>query len=230
MVDKRDSLGNRMKRYESVSRHFLTRRVPVIIRVDGKAFHTLTKHAKKPFDSRIMDAMSNAALAVLKEIQGAKAAYIQSDEVTFLVTDYDTLNTEAWFGYNLQKLVSITASVMSVAFNKEYANDIGAVVDSRAFNVPSSDVINNFLWRAKDWNRNSLQMYCRSVFTHKQLHGKKAAEMHEMLFEKGLNWTTDLTGRERNGRYIIASEGGWVINDNVLPSYQAIESVLTKFL
>ena len=43
MSNKKDSLGDRMKEYENISRNYLTRRVPVIIRLDGKAFHTFTK-------------------------------------------------------------------------------------------------------------------------------------------------------------------------------------------
>ena len=229
-MKQRDSLGDRMKGYENNSRFYLTRRVPVIVRLDGRAFHTLTKKAKKPFDSDVMDSMYKSALTVMNDMQGCKACYVQSDEATFLLTDYDTINTEPWFGYNLQKMVSISAATMSESFNNEYPNDIGAVFDSRAFNVPKDDVVNNFLWRAKDWSRNSLQMYCRSVFSHKQLHGKKSNDMHNMLFDKGLNWTTDLSSRERNGRYIITSEKGWVINDDVLPNYEAIDSVLNKFL
>lgn len=50
MAKKNDSLGDRMKGYEGVSRNFLTRRVPAIIRLDGKAFHTFTKGMEKPFD------------------------------------------------------------------------------------------------------------------------------------------------------------------------------------
>lgn len=49
MAKKNDSLGDRMKGYEDVSRNFLTRRVPAIIRLDGKAFHTFTKGMEKPF-------------------------------------------------------------------------------------------------------------------------------------------------------------------------------------
>lgn len=53
------SLNDRMKRYENVARIYLTRRIPVIIRIDGKAFHTFTRGMKKPFDRLLMTAMQD---------------------------------------------------------------------------------------------------------------------------------------------------------------------------
>ena len=55
MKYKKDSLGDRMKTYEGVTRNYLTRRIPVIIRVDGKAFHSFTKGFQKPFDMVLME-------------------------------------------------------------------------------------------------------------------------------------------------------------------------------
>ena len=225
-----DSLGDRMKRYEQVSKLFLTKKVPVIGRLDGNAFHTLTKHCKKPFDESLMNAMSDSCIAVMNKIQGCKVAYTQSDEVTFLITDYETIDTMAWFDYNVSKLVSISASTMSVAFNKSFESPYDAIFDARFFNVPKEDVINNFLWRAKDWNRNSLQMYCRSIFSHKQLHGANRETMHNMLHESGKKWTTDLNDRERNGRFFIKTSSGIIVNDTILPTYQSMESIIKEFL
>ena len=103
---KGDGIGNRMKEnYEDRYRIKLTRRTPVILRLDGKCFSKLTKYCQKPFDLSLANAIDNATLSLLKEAQGAKIAYCQSDEVSILLTDYDTLQTEAWFDNNLQKLV-----------------------------------------------------------------------------------------------------------------------------
>ena len=105
-------LGNRMKgNYEDRNRPYLTRRTPVIIRVDGRAFHTITKKADKPFDTRIIEAMLEAAMKTAQEMQGFKAGFVQSDEASFLLMDDDTNTTEAWFDYNQQKLVSISAAL-----------------------------------------------------------------------------------------------------------------------
>jgi tRNA(His) 5'-end guanylyltransferase len=165
-----------------------------------------------------------AAQDVAKEMQGFKAAYIQSDEVTFLLTDYEDVQTQGWFGYDLAKVVSTSAALMTAYFLKHFGkNDKISTFDSRAFNVPKSDVVNTFLWRAKDWERNSLQMYARAHFSHKELHGKNKQQMHNMLHEKGLNWTIDLGNRERNGTFILNDEDkSMLIDSSILPTYNSI--------
>ena len=90
----------RMKEnYENRSKIFLTRRTPVIIRLDGKAFHTYTRGLDKPFDSGLINDMQDTAIYLCQNIQGAKCAYVQSDEISILVTDFDDINTQAWFDY-----------------------------------------------------------------------------------------------------------------------------------
>lgn len=113
-----DSLGDRMKNYEHVSRTFLTRRMPAIIRVDGKAFHSFTRKFDRPFDIVMVRSMWETAKYLCANIQGCKLAYVQSDEISLLLTDYDTLTTDAWFGKNLQKMVSVSASMATMAFNQ----------------------------------------------------------------------------------------------------------------
>ena len=93
MQHKNDSLGNRIKRYENVNRNYLTKKVPVMLRLDGKSFHTLTRHCNKPFDIRIMDAMSNSVEYLMNNIQGCKVGYLQSDGISLLLTDYDDIKT-----------------------------------------------------------------------------------------------------------------------------------------
>lgn len=230
MKYKKDSLGDRMKTFESVSKTFLMKKVPVMIRLDGKAFHTLTRHANKPFDTRLMDAMSDSVEYLIKNIQGCKVAYTQSDEVSLLLTDYETIQTGCWFEYNVQKLASVSASLMSVAFNHYYKPDNLQVFDSRVFNIPREDITNCFLWRAKDWQRNSIQMLAQSNFSHKELQGLNQEKLHNLLYTKGINWTTDLTQREKNGRFFIKGElNRFIINDDIKPNYQDVDSIIMPF-
>lgn len=115
-----DSLGDRIKgNYENRSKTELVRRMPVILRVDGKAFHTYTRGCKRPFDQDLIDCMVNAAVAVAREMQGFKMGFVQSDEASFLLTDYDDITTEAWFDYKVQKMCSVAASMMTAHFNIE---------------------------------------------------------------------------------------------------------------
>ncbi len=232
-MKKKSSLGDRMKRYEKVSSPELYRRMPVIVRVDGRAFHTFTRRFRKPYDRRFIKSMLDAARKVAEEMQGFKLGYVQSDEASFLLTDYDNLETQPWFDNDLSKIVSLAASIMSVHFNAYIKWEMGnnahaytAVFDARAFNVPRDEAANYFLWRAKDWERNSLQMYARSVFSHKDLMGKKRDEIHEMLHEKGRNWTKDVPLQEKNGTFFHKGEIGLTNNIGVLPNYESVSGLI----
>ena len=213
---KENSIGNRMKEnYEDRYRIKLTRRMPVIIRLDGKSFHTLTRYCRKPFDEDFSDCMTATASFLLMNIQGAKCAYKQSDEISILLTDFDRLATDAWFDYNLQKMVSVSAGMSSSFFTKYWyrkhtileKNNI-AIFDSRVFNIPKEEVCNYFIWRQQDWFRNSLQMLARTHFSHKELNEKNTSDIHEMLHQKGVNWA-DLEPVWKNGVFIWLEDIGW---------------------
>lgn len=197
------SLGERIKGYERASAHQLTPNSSVIIRVDGRAFHTYTRGMNRPFDQHLMDSMVLAAEQTAAEMQGFKLGYTQSDEATFLLTDFDRHDTLGWFGYDLSKLISISASLFTMYFNRRHIVKQTAVFDSRAFVVPELDVPNTFVWRQKDWERNSLQMLARSHFSHKELLGKNRTQMHDMLHRVGVNWATDLTAQQKNGTFVL---------------------------
>ena len=220
---EKDSIGNRMKKYyEDRYRIYLTRRVPVIIRVDGRAFHSMD--LDKPFDAEFIAAMRFAAVSTSLEMQGFKMGYIQSDEASFLLTDFDKLETEAWFDYNLSKLTSISAALMSVYFNRAFHRSVG-IFDARAFNVPKEDVPNYFIWRYQDWHRNSVHMYCQSFFSHKELMNKNSYDQHEMLHSIGKNWATDLSSTEKNGAFIFAKDvtsSGDLTRSDFGPDYASI--------
>jgi tRNA(His) 5'-end guanylyltransferase len=187
--------------------------MPVILRLDGKCFHSLTRKCRKPFDDGFGKLMIYTANHLMSNIQGAKFAYVQSDEISLLLTDFDRLTTDAWFDYNLQKIVSISASYASTFFTSQW--DTLAIFDSRAFNVPKEEVTNYFIWRQQDWFRNSIQMLSQSYFSTKQLHKKNTSDMHEMLHSKGVNWA-NLDDRWKNGTSIVKSEEETAVADNII--------------
>ena len=124
-MNKKDSLGDRMKNnYENRAKTYLTRRTPVIIRSDGKSFHSFTKGFNRPYDEIFHNAMNQTLLYLCENIQGCKFGYTQSDEITLVLTDYDTLTTDAWFGYSVQKMCSVSASMATMAFNKFFNEEI----------------------------------------------------------------------------------------------------------
>ena len=222
-------MATRMKGYEACFSPTLMRRMPVIVRVDGRAFHSL--RLEKPFDRAFRQAMVDTAILVAKEMQGFRLAYHQSDEVSFLLLDTDTLQTEPWFANTLNKLVSISAALMSAGFTTAWASHAQLspyvtihAFDSRAFNVPPEEVANCFLWRAKDWERNSVAMFAQANFSHRQLHGKGRADMHEMLHGIGKNWATDVPEDFRNGTFILRDGS---LRSDVLPTFQAVDALVT---
>lgn len=119
------TLGDRMKNnYENITRYYLTRRMPVIIRVDGRSFHTFTKGFKKPFDDVLVKTMQDTMKYLCENIQGCVLGYTQSDEISLVLTDYAELTTDAWFGNNLQKMCSVSASMATLAFNKFFSGRV----------------------------------------------------------------------------------------------------------
>ena len=230
MSNKKDSLGDRMKEnYENRAKTYLVRRMPVIIRLDGKAFHTFTKGLKKPYDEIFHNTMNATMKYLCENIQGCKLGYTQSDEITLLLTDYDTLDTDAWFGYNVQKMCSVSASMATMAFNKflrkfvydifisgkdesrEYTDMLvnkidNAMFDSRCFNIPKEEVTNCFLWRQQDATRNAIQMLGQCNFSHKELHGKSCNDIQDMLMlQKGINFN-DMPTEFKRGVCCIKEE------------------------
>jgi len=238
----KDELGERIKTfYEDRFRYKLPRRAYTIIRVDGKAFHTYTKGLNRPFDEGLIGDMNLTAAFLCKNIMGAKLAYVQSDEISILITDFDTLNTQSWFDYNVQKMVSIAASLATSEFNRlrverqfsvylidedgrshqslnleEMRSIKIAQFDARVFQIPSRIEVENYLiWRQQDAIRNSISSVAQSLYSHKELNGKKTNEMQEMIFQKGINWN-DYNFRKKRGAVIgkveVEVDGGAIRN------------------
>ncbi len=205
----RSGLGDRMKKqYEAATRLFLPRRTYTIIRVDGRAFHTLLSGVEKPFDSHFIYLMDKVTVALVKET-GAEFGYVQSDEVSVLLTDFATIGTEAWFGSVVQKMASVAAGVATAEFNFHLRDTIAngfrvsaesrPVFDGRVFTIPDPvEVANYFIWRQRDCVRNSISMTAQAYFSPRQLHGKNGEEMQEMLWrEESVNWSEYSDGIKR---------------------------------
>lgn len=230
-----DDLGKRMKEfYEQVPKTRLVRRMPVMIRIDGKAFHTFTRGFQKPFDDILIKSMQETMKYLCENIQGCVFGYTQSDEITLVLVDYKKLTSSAWFDYEVQKICSISASMATMAFNKIFNNNVdeleminqadkyysaierGAMFDSRCFNVPKEEVTNFVYWRQLDATRNSIQMVGQANFSHKQLQGKSCNMIQDMLFtEKGINWNDLPIVKKRGSACIKDSEGHWFIDENM---------------
>lgn len=155
----KDSLGDRMKEfYEFRAKTKLVRRMPVIIRLDGKAFHTFTKGFAKPFDKRMIETMQETTLELCKSIQGCVFGYTQSDEITLILVDYNAIDVSAWYDYEVQKMCSVAASMATLAFNRIFHNKIrefvnehyNVITDKETYGEELSNSVNELL---KSYNR-----------------------------------------------------------------------------
>lgn len=218
------NIGDRMKCYEECTNYKLPKRIPVIIRIDGRAFHTITrKRFSKNWSMEFVEQMVEVSKVVQKDIQGCSLAYSQSDEVSFLLTDYKTIRTDGWFDYDVRKMISISASLASSVFSRIYGKSV--CFDSRCFSIPQDDICNYFIWRQIDATRNAIQMAGREYFSHKELYGKNCNNIQEMLFQKhGVNF---------NDYPIIRKRGFCVVNgivDGSIPIFTQDRNYIEKYV
>jgi tRNA(His) guanylyltransferase len=235
-----DPIGDRMKAYEKAARATLPRRMPVIVRVDGKAFHTYTRGCARPFDEALMGAMDAVGVALCEEMQGAALAFVQSDEISVLLHNYRRLDTDAWFDNQVQKIASVSASIAAATMTCMSPSIFGATrpahFDARVFVLPEAEVCNYFLWRQQDATRNSIQTLAQSLYSQRELHGKNSSVLQEMIFQNGINWN-DLPVRQKRGRCVVRNvfdvdgvvRHQWVVDDGV-PIFSRDRAYIERYL
>lgn len=202
-----EAMGDRHKAYEirEGGRRFMPG-LPVIIRLDGKAFHTFTRGLLRPFDERLSLAMRETTKALV-ETFNASIGYTQSDEITLAFPNLDAAKLMMYDG-KVQKLISLTAGLAAAKFNREIMARIPEkahllpIFDSRGWCYPNLDLAaENLLWRETDATRNSLTMAASAFYSHKELHKAGFTKKHEMLHAKGINWN-DYPAAFKRGTYI----------------------------
>lgn len=240
---KGDSLGDRMKGYEKVTKTKLMKRTPVIIRIDGKAFHTWTRNlkgidpglSKDPFSDVMHDAMSRTTQLLVENIQNAVLGYTQSDEISILLNDWKRLETSQWFDNSIQKMASVAASMATAYFNNFIVTQgIGitepAMFDARVFNLPKEEVANYFIWRQQDASRNSVQMLGRHYFSHKEMDRKNVSQVQDILMlDKGVNWN-DIETWKKRGTCVYNETGLGVCVDCEIPIFTQDRGYIEKHI
>ena len=202
------NIGDRMKMYE---RAFAGDRfmpmLPVLARIDGRAFHGFTKGLDRPFDTNYADCMDLTTIDLVKETN-ALMGYTQSDEITLLFYT-DNIKSQIFFDGRIQKMVSQLGALSTLYFNKyvreylgeEYVNRM-PTFDARVWQVPTKEeAANVFLWRERDATKNSVSMAASCYYSHKEMHGKNGNQQQDMLFAKGINWN-DYPARQKRGAHL----------------------------
>lgn len=170
----------------------------IILRLDGRNFYQLTKKLgfKKPFDLRFAKLMVSSSLELFHEFN-PKFIYTFSDELNILLHDIP-------FSGRLEKLDSVFASYLASAFVKKlYENPIlrsaklkyTPSFDCRIIPLSTEEMINYFQIRQKEAWRNCLNGYAYWTLrreynqnqTMKLLRGMKSSNIHDLLYERGLN-------------------------------------------
>ncbi len=217
--------------YEDALRLVLPRRAYIVIRIDGRGFHTFTKNLERPYSRQLADALDQAAIGLCQEMIGCRFAYGQSDEYSFLLTDFEKENAALWFDGNVQKIVSVSASLFTAYFNRAFPNDRIAAFDSRVLLISRRDEVRKyFLWRQLDASANSLNMLASAHYPHSELVRKSNAEKHEMLHAKGINWAKQSPDFKR-GRVVLrtAAGDGWK-TDLAIPVFNRDLEYLEKLI
>ena len=202
-----DAFGDRMKLYEmaEAGRRFMPL-LPIMARVDGRAFHSFTNGLKRPFDPTIMEGMIETAKALVEET-GACMAYTQSDEIS-LAWHSTEIDSQVWFDGRISKMTSQLGALATLYFYRFVLEKMPwyafkkPTFDARCWQVPSrTEGANVFLWREWDATKNSLSMAASTYYSHAELHGKNGAEKHDLLHAKGINWN-DYPASFKRGTYV----------------------------
>jgi tRNA(His) 5'-end guanylyltransferase len=167
----------------------------------------------KPFDKWFLSTMSETMVAIASQIQGCVVGYTQSDEISLVLMNNQSIDAEPYFGNRILKIASITASMATARFNRlllgrdNKANE--AYFDSRPFAVPTvMEAVNALIWRQQDCVRNSIlsaayyeigEMKGRKT-TQKMMHGLDTSKLQELLFQQaGINWSTYYSPEMKRG-------------------------------
>ncbi len=199
-------LSDKMKHYEKLTNQQLLPLIPIIARVDGRAFHSFCKGLQLPYDKRLIDLMTLTTKFLVKETN-ALVGYTQSDEIS-LIWYTEDMESQIFFDRKISKMTSMLSAMTTLFFNKNLPKylpekqDKDPLFDARVFNVPNKiEAIKYLVWRETDATRNSINQAARTLFSHKQLDKKNSSEKQELLFSKGINWN-DYPGCFKRGTYV----------------------------
>lgn len=191
-------LGDRVKKFEDVENdRAAPEGHPIVVRLDGRAFHTFVRGLQRPWDPGLRCLMQEAAMACAMDAN-ALLVYTQSDEITLILRP-SVPGESAFFGGRLQKIATVLASRATAVFNAFMARYLPSkvtwramdlpVFDGRAWAVPTEqDACDVIAWRELDARVNSVSMVAQHYFESPELHGKSTLAQKEMLRGVGVEF------------------------------------------
>jgi tRNA(His) 5'-end guanylyltransferase len=187
-----DPAGDRFKAIEKLWKRTVLPDCFMVLRIDGRAFHTWTRGLEKPYDTNLMGAMDHVGIVLATEVSGVLCAYVQSDEISVITTDLASPGTEHWFGGVVQKVASVSASIATIAFNshawvQQLEAPHPALFDARVFALETVEEVADYLrWRQDDCRRNAVSMLAHHYIGKKAVHGMGTRARVEALAERGI--------------------------------------------
>ena len=208
MQEKQDTLGDRCKQFERVEADRRAMRgLPLLARLDGRAFHTFTRGLRRPYDPGMSTAMIETTRYLVQEMV-ALVGYTQSDEITLAWYESSQSASDYAFDGRFQKLASVLAGMASARFGQLLAGHLPAKADEtphfdcRIWQVPTlADAADAFVWREDDATKNSITMAASAHYSDRELDGKNSSTKQEMLWQKGVNWN-DFPAFFKRGTYL----------------------------
>ncbi|MEN6444101.1 MAG: tRNA(His) guanylyltransferase Thg1 family protein [Methanoregula sp.] len=165
---------------------------PVFVRLDGRAFHRLTKVLafEKPFDDRFNDAMVSVCRALVGESGLSPVfAYTFSDEISLYLAQLP-------FSGRVEKIDSVAASFAASALTLALGIREPLSFDARIVQATPASAVEYMISRQDEAWRNHINAYCQQALISEgmsataaaaRLKGMPAKELHEMMHSRGVN-------------------------------------------
>jgi tRNA(His) guanylyltransferase len=203
-----DGLGDRCKAFEMAEAgRRAMRGIPLLARLDGRAFHTFTRDLRRPYDPAMTTCMIETTRTLVHETQAA-VGYTQSDEITLAWFEATQSESDYAFDGRFQKLASVLAGLASARFCQLLVTHLPAKAgelphfDCRVWQVPTlDDAVDVFIWREDDATKNSVSMAASALYTDRELFGKDGAAKQDLLHARGVNWN-DYPAAFKRGTYL----------------------------
>ena len=183
------------------------RGLPLLARLDGRAFHTFTRDLQRPYERGMSVAMIETARYLVQEMT-ALVGYTQSDEITLAWYESSQSASDYAFDGRFQKIASVLAGMASAKFCKLVLEHLPSKAnetphfDCRVWQVPTlQDAADVFVWREDDATKNSITMAAGAYYSDAELDGKSSGIKQEMLWQKGVNWN-DFPAFFKRGTYL----------------------------